>query len=132
MILTRCSPGLSVLMQPADASRPTSLELRQARSRGPGRRTPVIPRSVSFCDARVAQRHGKAPALRRRGAGAEALELESMNPCYLDIDGFWLRHADNKSPEMVPITNEEYGRHEIGGEPGLNSNSSFKPADVLL
>jgi hypothetical protein len=55
-----------------------------------------------------------------------------MDPRHLDVDGFWLRHADIKSPEMMPITDKEHGRREIGGEPGFNSNSSFKPADVLL
>ena len=29
-----------------------------------------------------------------------------MDPCYLDIDGFWLEDGDNKRPESAPIANE--------------------------
>ena len=37
--------------------------------------------------------------------GAEAFELEGMDPCYIDIDGFWSKGADSKGPESVPIAN---------------------------
>jgi hypothetical protein len=53
-----------------------------------------------------------------------------MDPYYFDIDGFWPRDADIKSPEVVPIANYKYGRRKIGGESGFNSNSSFEPASV--
>jgi len=66
---------------------------------------PAIPRSMSFCDTCVAPRYSNGPASGRRNTGAEAFELEGMNPCYIDIDGFWSKGADIKSPESAPIAN---------------------------
>jgi len=37
--------------------------------------------------------------------GAEAFELEGMEPGYIDIDGFRPKGADSKGPESVPIAN---------------------------
>jgi hypothetical protein len=70
------------------------------------RRTrPAIPRSMSFYDTCVAPRYRNGPTGRRRLTGAEAFELERMDPCYIDIDGFWPKGADSKGPESVPIAN---------------------------
>ena len=66
---------------------------------------PAIPRSMSFCDTCVAPRYSNGPASGRRNTGAEAFELEGMDPCYIDIDGFWSKDADIKSPESAPIAN---------------------------
>lgn len=62
-------------------------------------------RSMSFYDTCVAPRYRNGPTGRRRLTGAEAFELEGMDPCYIDIDGFWLKGADSKGPESVPIAN---------------------------
>jgi hypothetical protein len=75
-----------------------------ARSKTGGHDT-AIPRSMSFCDTCVAPRYGNGPASGRRNTGAEAFELEGMDPCYFDIDGFWPKDADTKSPESAPIAN---------------------------
>jgi antitoxin (DNA-binding transcriptional repressor) of toxin-antitoxin stability system len=63
------------------------------------------PRSMSFYDTCVTPRYRNGPAGRRRLTGAEAFELESMDPRYIDIDGFWPKGADGKGPESVPIAN---------------------------
>ena len=63
------------------------------------------PRSMSFYDTCVAPRYRNGPTGRRRLTGAEAFELEGMDPCYIDIDGFWPQGADSKGPEGVPIAN---------------------------
>ena len=63
------------------------------------------PRSMSFYDTCVAPRYRNGPTDRRRLTGAEAFELEGMDPCYIDIDGFWPKGADSKGPESVPIAN---------------------------
>ena len=63
------------------------------------------PRSMSFYDTCVAPRYRNGPTGRRRLTGAEAFELEGMDPCYIDIDGFWPKGADSKGPESVPIAN---------------------------
>ena len=55
-----------------------------------------------------------------------------MDPFYVDIDGFWRKDADTKSPESVPIANQRYAGLEMGGPLRLNSNSGFEPASVLL
>jgi len=70
-----------------------------------GEHDPAIPRSMSFCDTCVAPRYSNGPASGRRNTGAEAFELEGMDPCYIDIDGFWSKDADIKSPESAPIAN---------------------------
>ena len=63
----------------------------------------ATPRSMSFCDACVAPRYRNGPTSCRRLTGAEAFELEGMDPCYIDIDGFWPMGADTKGPEGAPI-----------------------------
>ena len=61
---------------------------------------------MSFCDTCVAPRHLNVPTTGARShAGAEAFECEAMDPCYIDIDGFWLKDADTKGPQSAPITN---------------------------
>ena len=63
------------------------------------------PRSMSFYDTCVAPRYRNGPTGRRRLTGAEAFELEGMDPRYIDIDGFWPKGADSKGPESAPIAN---------------------------
>jgi len=58
---------------------------------------------MSFCDTCVAPRYSNGPTGRRRYTGAEAFELEGMDTCYIDIDGFWLMGADSKGLESAPI-----------------------------
>ena len=41
----------------------------------------------------------------RSYTGAEAFEREDMDPCHIDIDGFWLKDADAKGLESAPIAN---------------------------
>ena len=60
---------------------------------------------MSFYDTCIAPRYGNGKPGRHRLTGAEALELEGMESCYIDIDGFWAKGFDNKRPESVPITN---------------------------
>ena len=55
-----------------------------------------------------------------------------MDPCYIDIDGFWPKTADIKGPEIVPIANQYYARFEIWRELGPKSNSGLEPASVML
>jgi hypothetical protein len=92
----------------------------------------VIPRSMSFCDVSVAPRCGNGPAGCRRLTGAEAFELEGMDPFYIDIDGFWLTDANAKGPQVVSVTNEDYARFEVWRELGLQSNSGLEPASVVI
>jgi hypothetical protein len=58
-----------------------------------------------FYDTCVAPRYRNGPTGRRRLTGAEAFELEGMDPCYINIDSFRPMGADSKSPESVPIAN---------------------------
>jgi len=58
-----------------------------------------------FYDTCVAPRYRNGPTGRRRLPGAEAFELEGMDPCYINIDSFRPMGADSKSPESVPIAN---------------------------
>jgi hypothetical protein len=55
-----------------------------------------------------------------------------MDPFYIDIDGFWLTHADAKGPQVVSVTNEDYARFEVWRELGLQSNSGLEPASVVI
>jgi hypothetical protein len=71
----------------------------------PDKRATCHPRSMSFYDTCVAPRYRNGPTGRRRLTGAEAFELEGMDPCYIDIDGFWPKGANSKGPESVPIAN---------------------------
>ncbi len=86
---------------------------------------------MSFYDTRVAQRYRNGPTGRRRLTGAEAFELEGMDPCYVDIDGFWLKGADSKGPESVPIAIQYYTRFEMWRILGPKSNSSLESASVM-
>ncbi len=72
-----------------------------ARTSGPT----CHPQSMSFYDTCVAPRYRNGPTGRRRLTGAEAFELEGMDPCYIDIDGFWPKAADSKGPEGALIAN---------------------------
>ena len=58
-----------------------------------------------FYDTCVAPRYSNGKPGRRRSTGAEAFELEGMDPCYIDIDGSWLKGADTKGLEISPIAN---------------------------
>jgi hypothetical protein len=87
---------------------------------------------MSFYDTCVAPRYRNGPTGRRRLTGAEAFELEGMDPCYIDIDGFWPKGADSKGPESVPIANQYYARFEMWRKLGPKSNSSLEPASVML
>jgi hypothetical protein len=55
-----------------------------------------------------------------------------MDPCYIDIDGFWLKDADTKGPESAPIANYNYACLVMGGQLSLRSNSGLEPASVML
>ena len=55
-----------------------------------------------------------------------------MDPFYIYIDGFWLKGADTKGPESVPIANQHYARLEMGGQLDRKSNSGLEPASVML
>lgn len=52
----------------------------------------------------VAPRYGNGPTGRQRLTAAEAFELQGMDPCHIDVDGFW-RTADYKGPESMPMGN---------------------------
>jgi hypothetical protein len=54
-----------------------------------------------------------------------------MDPCYIDIDGFWPKDADTKGPESAPIANQHYAHLEIGGRLSPKSNSGLEPASVM-
>jgi hypothetical protein len=69
------------------------------------RARPAIPRSMSSYDTCVAPRYRNGPTGRRGLPGAEAFELDSMEPGYINIDGFWPKGADSKGLESVPIAN---------------------------
>ena len=58
-----------------------------------------------FYDTCVAPRYSNGKPGRRRSTGAEAFELEGMDPCYIDIDGFRAKGADSKGLESVSIAN---------------------------
>lgn len=61
---------------------------------------------MSFCHTCVAPRYLNVPTIGCRSrTGAEAFECEAMDPCYVDIDGFWLEDADIKGLESAPIAN---------------------------
>ena len=97
------------------ARRPTPnsplVQSRRAAARHRVRRSPAIPRSMSFRDTCVAPRYSNVPTFGRRShTGAEAFELEDMDPCYIDIDGFWPKDADTEGPEGMPIANQYYAR----------------------
>jgi hypothetical protein len=87
---------------------------------------------MSFYDTCVAPCYRNGPTGRRRLTGAEAFELEGMDPCYIDIDGFRPKGADSKGPESVPIANQYYARFEMWRKLGPKSNSSLEPASVML
>ena len=55
-----------------------------------------------------------------------------MDPCYIDIDGFWPKDADTKGPESAPIANQYYARFEMWRKLGLKSNSGLEPVSVML
>ena len=55
-----------------------------------------------------------------------------MNPCYIDIDGFWLLDADAKGPDGAPIANQQYARLELGGQLSRKPDSGLEPASVML
>ena len=55
-----------------------------------------------------------------------------MDPSYIDIDGFWLRPADTKGPEHVPIAIQYYARFELWRELGPKPDSGLEPASVML
>ena len=55
-----------------------------------------------------------------------------MDPCYIDIDGFWPKGADSKSPESAPIAIYYYSRYELRRKLASKSNSSLETASVML
>jgi hypothetical protein len=55
-----------------------------------------------------------------------------MDPCHIDINGFWLEDANAKGPERVPIAKYLYAGLVMGGPLCLDSNSGFEPASVML
>ena len=65
-----------------------------------------LPQSMSFSHTCVSPRNFDVCRTGRRSdTGAEAFEREYMDPCYVDIDGFWLEDADAKGKESAPIAN---------------------------
>jgi hypothetical protein len=86
---------------------------------------------MSFYDTCVAPRHRNGPTGRRRLTGAEALELEGMEPGYIDIDDLRPKGADSKGPESVPIAIYYYVRSEMWRRLGSKSNSGLEPASVM-
>jgi hypothetical protein len=54
-----------------------------------------------------------------------------MDPCYIDIDGFWPKETDTKGPESAPIANQYYAHLEIGGRLSPKSNSGLEPASAM-
>jgi len=83
-------------------------------------------------ETRVAELYSNGKTTGCRTTGAEAFELELMNPCYFDIDGFGLRGTDAQGPDCAPITNEQYARLEAGGQLSRKTNSGLEPASVML
>jgi hypothetical protein len=81
------------------------LRRSQQPSRRDRRARPAIPRSMFSGDTCVAPRYSNGLTTGYRIAGAEAFELEGMDPSYIDIDGFRLKDADIKGPESAPIAN---------------------------
>ena len=55
-----------------------------------------------------------------------------MDSCHIDIDGFWLKDADIKVQETATIAKYRYTDYRIGGPLGLDSNSGFESAIVML
>jgi hypothetical protein len=107
------SPGTALMRRPQrvrnPGGQPSALrrQASPAQVSGHGEQAPPSchPRSMSFYDTCVAPRYRNGPPGRQRLTGAEAFELEGMDPCYIDIDGFWPKGADSKGPESVPIAN---------------------------
>jgi hypothetical protein len=87
---------------------------------------------MSSGEACVAPRECDRPTAGRRGAGAEAFELEGMDACYIHTDGLRLTGADTERPESAPIANEHDGRLEMRGQLGPESNSGLEPASVMV
>jgi hypothetical protein len=54
-----------------------------------------------------------------------------MDPCYIDIDGFWPKDADTKGLQSALIAKQYYAHLEIGGRSSLKSNSGLEPASVM-
>jgi hypothetical protein len=71
----------------------------------PDKRPTCHPRLMCLYDTCVAPRYRNSETGRQRLTGAEAFELEGMDPRDIDIDGFWPKGGDNKGPESVPIAN---------------------------
>ena len=90
-----------------------------------------VARSTSFYDTCVPPRYRNGPTGRRRLTAAEALELEGMDSCYIDIDGLWPKGADIKSPESVPVANQYYSRIEIWRKLSPKPNGSLETASVM-
>jgi len=105
-------PQAGAVGEPPTANSPRSTAVHNGRV-GAGRRPALslnscaaaIPQSMLLHDTCVAPRYRNGPAARRRLTGAEALELEGVNSCYIDIDGFWLRAADNNGLQSMSVTN---------------------------
>ena len=55
-----------------------------------------------------------------------------MDPCDIDIYGFWLEDADNNGPECAPIANQYHARLEIWRELSLKANSGLESASIML
>jgi hypothetical protein len=59
---------------------------------------------MSFSYTCVSRRYLNVRRTARRGdTGGEACEREDMDPCHIDIYGFWLKDADTKGKEIAPI-----------------------------
>jgi hypothetical protein len=114
------------------AVRTTGARRRADRPVEDRRARPAIPRSMSFCDTCVAPRHRNGETGCRTPTGAEAFELEGMDPCYIDIDGFWPEAADIKGPESAPIAIQYYARFELRRELGSKPDSGLEPASAML
>jgi hypothetical protein len=54
-----------------------------------------------------------------------------MDPCYIDIDGFWPKGADRKGLESAPITIYYYSRYELRRKLAPKPNGSLEPASVM-
>ena len=73
------------------------------------------PWSMSFYDTCVAPRYRNGPTGRRRLTGAEAFELEGIDPCYIDIDGFWPRALTVKVRRVCPSPTSITPASKCGG-----------------
>lgn len=87
---------------------------------------------MSSCDTCVSPDRGNGLTARIRIPTAEAFELEGMDPCYVDIDGLWLKDGDGKHPESVSIADEYHARLKLGGRLRRQSDSGLEPASVVL